>query len=483
MDLNKLKELADIYTNGDELIEQIRHMLAIEYESCISNDNNNQPIQVYNSDCEDDTILEQIGEVPEIKIYDTGVCADKIVSITADITNRLQEVAAESIIDSFGRAIIELFILSFNNIIQLNDKEDMIYEYVDSIDIISDVKEHSAFVHIYNSIKDIVYNHNRSGIITKISYGAGGNRYRAVSAIMDSVYPVLSRNTRFVTLINDSVNDGSIINSYDIDRYDPNLTDGIIEARLMALSSRFEDIYSIIDKKRGDTIQIVNDDYYIGKYIDEFNELSKWKSISYIESEFKNRLGDCYDNVANDDQPDILNLSHNTHISNGPDLLNIKYWKRYCSILTTVALSPNFWTTGLLIPSPGGLIPIKLPILWVPIAVFYTPPVINVIIITLNGTIVYPVVWQYRMEPVSNASSFFLQLFRGANILIKEKTNVRFSVVYEGGIDTNPDESRVVPNVEDDLPTYERLSISNINLVKYMTKWLNRCKPYMGYPL
>jgi hypothetical protein len=180
--------------------------------------------------------------------------------------------------------------------------------------------------------------------------------------------------------------------------------------------------------------------------------------------------------------PATIDLNHRT-FSNAslPSLLDIGYWVRYSNLLTIVNLIPAYWPVGIIVPTPGGPVPINLPVIWRPIFVNYTPPIVNVLFMTINGIVVFPVLWQLRMEPIASEASVLVTLPRGANVTIKTGTGSQAAgIQYNNNIDINPSLSRTLPITKDDLPSYERLSIDNGPLLVYLNQWLSKARPSMG---
>jgi len=183
-----------------------------------------------------------------------------------------------------------------------------------------------------------------------------------------------------------------------------------------------------------------------------------------------------------DSLPTIVDIEHRTFSEASlPSLLDIGYWVRYSNLLTIVNLIPAYWSVGIIVPTPGGPVPINLPVIWKPVFVNYTPPIVNVLFITINGVVVFPVLWQLRMKPLADESSILVTMPRGANIKIKSKTGSQAAgIAYVDNIDISPEVSRTLPITKDDLPSYERLSINNAALVAYLNQWISKSVPYMG---
>lgn len=83
----------------------------------------------------------------------------------------------------------------------------------------------------------------------------------------------------------------------------------------------------------------------------------------------------------------------------------------------------------------------------------------------------------------TGVESRFLILFRGANQTIKLKTGVTaLNLPLINGMDANPQLSRTLPFIKDDLPTYKRLSLLNAPLLLYINNWLSISTSYLGLP-
>lgn len=148
------------------------------------------------------------------------------------------------------------------------------------------------------------------------------------------------------------------------------------------------------------------------------------------------------------------------------NLTKIKYWKRYSLYLNLVGLIPTNWTTGLV----AGGTPIKLPILWQPLTVIKTPKSVLVLFITYNGVLVFPVLYEFNADFNANNPSTLKTLYRGSN------TNIKMGTGSEAL--QNPVGNVVAPLVgtkylmsKDDLPTPERMDLTNPAYLKYLNDW------------
>lgn len=189
---------------------------------------------------------------------------------------------------------------------------------------------------------------------------------------------------------------------------------------------------------------------------------------------------------------------------NSPPVTDIKYWKKYCKLASTVNLLPLFWPIGLLIPTPGPLIKIPLPVIWKPLVVVPNPICLIVIGIDICG--ICPAPWVYIVNPgwpfpVSLAtpkSSWFLTGIRGPKKIDDETTskplaaipNITIPLKYKQNgldkqqpvtIDAAPLITKLLPLEQDDLPTYERLTLTNLVYVSYLVKWCSAGKKTMGF--
>ena len=189
---------------------------------------------------------------------------------------------------------------------------------------------------------------------------------------------------------------------------------------------------------------------------------------------------------------------------NSPPITELAYWKKYCKKATTVNLLPIYWPIGLLIPTPGPLIKIPLPVIWKPIAVIPTPICLIVIGIDICG--ICPAPWIYIVNPgwpfpigmVASKASWFLTGIRGPSKIDDETTSVPLAAIpnltvplkyKQNGqdkeqpvtIDAAPFVTKLLPLVQDDLPPYERLTLTNLPYIVYLTKWCAAGKKTMGF--
>lgn len=185
------------------------------------------------------------------------------------------------------------------------------------------------------------------------------------------------------------------------------------------------------------------------------------------------------------DSSNPADLSHNTFDQgNRPTITDLDYWKRYSIYLTLANLSPTFWTIGLYIPTPSGIVKVPLPTVWRPLFVFNAAPFgIIVIFLTINGLAISPTVWVYKFPPFGKNESNLLVMLRAFNKKIKDDTgNALLNVPVINGINVNPTLTKTLPFKQDDLPTIRRLGLSNAPYLLYLTQWLKQYKTGGGLP-
>ena len=181
-------------------------------------------------------------------------------------------------------------------------------------------------------------------------------------------------------------------------------------------------------------------------------------------------------------QAEDVNLKSYSLDPNGSDVTKLKYWRKFATVLNSVGILPNNWTIGLLVPNPSGIARIPLPIVWTPIFAAHTPTRIYVLWITVNGVVVSPTLFEWRLLPTEQYATYHKVLFRGANALIKIDTGVKSTAKAVHGIDVNPKVTAAAPLEKDDIPIPERVSLKNPLFLLYVQKWLDACKPFMGFP-
>ena len=201
---------------------------------------------------------------------------------------------------------------------------------------------------------------------------------------------------------------------------------------------------------------------------------------------------------------DTYDPTHVNPIPTDPTVTSLEYWKKYCSVATTVNLIPTYWPIGILIPTPGGLIKIPMPIIWLPITVVSTPFCVIVIGIALCGICPAPFVyivnpnWPFPIGMVSTNSSWHVSGLRGpqqisgdtGSKILPAAPYIQVPLVYKdkGSIksqtltlDAAPYITKTIPFIQDDIPPYKNLSLSNIPFLLYLTKWCAAGKKTMGF--
>jgi len=185
------------------------------------------------------------------------------------------------------------------------------------------------------------------------------------------------------------------------------------------------------------------------------------------------------------DSSNSADLSHNTFdVGNKPTVTELKYWKRYSVYLTLANLVPTFWTIGLYIPTPSGIVKIPLPTVWRPLFVFNAKPFgLIVIFLTINGIAISPTVWIWKFPPFAKNESSLIVMLRAFNKKIKDDTgDALFNVPVVAGINVNPRLTKTLPFKQDDLPTIKRLGLNNAPYLLYLTQWLKQYKTGGGLP-
>ena len=188
-----------------------------------------------------------------------------------------------------------------------------------------------------------------------------------------------------------------------------------------------------------------------------------------------------------------------------PPITDIAYWKKYCNRATTVNLLPTYWPIGLLIPTPAGLLKIPMPIIWKPIAVIPTDLAIIVIGITICGICPGPFIyvvnpgWPFPIGMVKATEAWFIVGNRGpkqissmtgskvsdlaipaVNVPLKYKKNGQ-TIKTNIKINVGPIITKLLPFVQDDLPTFERLTMTNVFYLLYLAKWCEQGKNTYGF--
>lgn len=123
---------------------------------------------------------------------------------------------------------------------------------------------------------------------------------------------------------------------------------------------------------------------------------------------------ECFDQIDQDTSPCSSVMSKlgkdpmGTKTLNGtdptlPNQNKMCYWAQFALIVNLMGLIPmpnlpdvtalRYWPVGLTIPSPGGLIKIPLPIIWIPLVAIPSPLGTVVIFLTINGLFISPIVF------------------------------------------------------------------------------------------
>jgi hypothetical protein len=188
-----------------------------------------------------------------------------------------------------------------------------------------------------------------------------------------------------------------------------------------------------------------------------------------------------------------------------PPITTLKYWKKYCKRATTVNLLPMYWPVGLLIPTPGPLLKIPMPIIWKPLVVIPNPIALVVIGIAVCGICPAPFIyicnpgWPFPIGMVAPKASWHTAGLRGPKKIAGETTSkpliaaipsITMQLKYKKDgvitkkpvkIDAMPVITKLLPLVQDDLPAFERLSLSNLPYLMYLMKWCKAGKKTMGF--
>ena len=189
---------------------------------------------------------------------------------------------------------------------------------------------------------------------------------------------------------------------------------------------------------------------------------------------------------------------------NSPAITEFSYWQKYCAKATIINLLPTYWPIGLLIPTPAGLLKIPLPIIWIPFTVIPTPFCVLVIGLALCGICPSPFIyivnpgWPFPISVAGPQTSWHATGIRGPQkiadlttstplpafpkITIPLKYTLKgISKQHPVTIDAAPYLTKVLPFSQDDLPPFERLTLSNLPYILYLTKWCAAGKKTMGF--
>lgn len=98
--------------------------------------------------------------------------------------------------------------------------------------------------------------------------------------------------------------------------------------------------------------------------------------------------------------------------SKSPNIFDIRWWRKFCTLATIVNLAPVFWPVGLILPTIPKPLFIPCPIIWQPLVVFNTPIALIVILIGQCGILPSPFVFvlntgQIPLGPLNARSGWF----------------------------------------------------------------------------
>lgn len=171
------------------------------------------------------------------------------------------------------------------------------------------------------------------------------------------------------------------------------------------------------------------------------------------------------------------------------DMTKPQYWKKFTKFLNLVALFPQYWATGIILPPST---PIKLPIIHKFLVVIPVMIVgkIFVVWLTINGIVIFPVVLEIGFQ--GSVSSIWKTLFRGAQITIKQGggslvTNVNLKTETSNGgssvVDSSPEKFSQNAMTSDDYPPFERMDLGNGNFLTFLNLLMQKQVPYQGFPM
>ncbi len=86
--------------------------------------------------------------------------------------------------------------------------------------------------------------------------------------------------------------------------------------------------------------------------------------------------------------------------SKSPNIFDIRWWRKFCTLATIVNLAPIFWPVGLILPTIPKPLFIPCPIIWQPLVVFNTPIALIVILIGQCGILPSPFVFVLNTGPI-----------------------------------------------------------------------------------
>lgn len=86
--------------------------------------------------------------------------------------------------------------------------------------------------------------------------------------------------------------------------------------------------------------------------------------------------------------------------SKSPNIFDIRWWRKFCTLATLVNLAPIYWPVGLILPTIPKPLFIPCPIIWQPLVVFNTPIALIVILIGQCGILPSPFVFVLNTGPI-----------------------------------------------------------------------------------
>jgi len=166
-----------------------------------------------------------------------------------------------------------------------------------------------------------------------------------------------------------------------------------------------------------------------------------------------------------------------------PQADSLKYWQKFAAFASVANLLPIHWSVGLLLPSPSGVVKVKLPTIWIALAVVPLPGRMLVVFLGICGVVPSPFVWEWRFPPSGEGSSHFLLSWRKFDWKIKDKTGTEtFPLPIFDGQDIAPPVSRTKLFTKDDIPPWERLSPANPLFLLYLNRFVSKGKEGAGFP-
>ena len=210
-------------------------------------------------------------------------------------------------------------------------------------------------------------------------------------------------------------------------------------------------------------------------------------TISWLTDDLKLQLADvCTKQKVEGD--DSVEPGENLNFNGTPDPSlpqadSLKYWQKFAAFATVVNLLPIHWSVGLLLPSPSGVVRVKLPTIWIALAVVPLPGRMLVVFLGICGAVPSPFVWEWRFPPFGEGSSHFLLSWRKFDWKIKDKTGTEtFPLPILDGQDISPSVSRTKLFTKDDIPPWERLSPVNPLFLLYLNRFVSKGKEGAGFP-